>query len=69
MVDNGALRRAIDTAWSVYRARHREVDAGDNRRCLLERYLHGRPEARAGDASELTSFGIAYLEGLPEEEC
>jgi hypothetical protein len=69
MVDDGQLRRAIDTAWSVYRARHREVDAADSRRCLLERHLHRRREARGGDADELTAFGVAYLEWLPEEEC
>jgi hypothetical protein len=69
MVDDGTLRRAIEPVWSVYRARPREVDAADSRRCLLERHLHGRGEARGGDASELTAFGIAYLEWLPEEEC
>jgi hypothetical protein len=69
MVDDGTLRRAIDTAWSVYCARHREVDAADSRRCWLERHLHGRREARGGDADDLTAFGIAYLEWLPEEEC
>jgi hypothetical protein len=69
MVDDDTLRGAIDTAWSVYRTRHREVDAADSRRCLLERHLHGRREARGDDAAELTAFGIAYLEWLPEDEC
>ena len=69
MVDDGTLRKAIDTAWSVYRKRHREVDAADSRRCLLERHLHGRREARGDDAAELRAFGIAYLEWLPEDEC
>ena len=69
MVDDGTLRRAIDTAYSVYRARHREVDAADSRLCLLERHLHGRQEACGDDADELTAFGVAYLEWFPEEEC
>ena len=69
MIDDGTLRKAIDTAWSVYRKRHREVDAADSRRCLLERHLHGRREARGDDVGELTAFGIAYLEWLPEDEC
>jgi hypothetical protein len=49
VVDDGTLR--IDTAWSVYRARHREVDAADSRRCLRERHLRGRPEARVMPAN------------------
>jgi hypothetical protein len=69
MVDNGPTRRAIDTAWFVYRAKHRGVDAADSRRCLLERHLRRRREAREGDAEELTAIGIAYLEHLPDDEC
>ena len=69
MVDDGPLRTAVNTAWSVYRARHREVDAADSRRCLLERHLQRRREARESDAEELTGFGIAYLELLPDDEC
>jgi hypothetical protein len=26
MVEDAALRRAVDTAWSLYRAKHRDVD-------------------------------------------
>jgi hypothetical protein len=69
MVDDGTLRTALDTAWSVYRARHREVDAADSRRCLLERHLQRRGEACESDAEDLAGFGIAYLELLPDEEC
>ena len=69
MGDDNPLRTAVDTAWSVYRARHRHVDAADNRRCLLERHLQGRREAREGDAEELARFGIAYLDRLPDDEC
>lgn len=69
MVDDDPLRTAVDIAWSVYRARHRHVDAADSRRCLLERHLHGRWEAGEGDAEELTGFGIAYLDRLPDDEC
>lgn len=71
MVDDGPLREAVDTAWCVYRARHRDVDAADGRRCLLERHLQGRREAREsdGDALELAAFGLAYLERLSDDEC
>jgi hypothetical protein len=69
MVDEGPLRKAVAIAWSVYRATHRDVDAADGRRCLLERHLHGKWEARESDAEELTCLGLAYLERLPEDEC
>lgn len=75
MVDEAAVRRAADTAWTVYRAMHPHVDAQDGRRCLLERHLQGkrhlqgRWEAREGDAEELASFGLAYLHRLPADEC
>ncbi|MBR0818170.1 hypothetical protein [Bradyrhizobium liaoningense] len=71
MVDDGPLRTAVDSAWSVYRARHRDVDAADRRRCLLERHLQGRRKASEsnGDAQELTGFGLAYLARLSDDEC
>lgn len=69
MADDDPLRTAVDTAWSVYRARHRHVDAADSRRCLLERHLQGRREARESDAEELARVGIAYLDRLPDDEC
>jgi hypothetical protein len=69
MVDDVPLRTAVHTVWSLYLAKHRDVDAADSRRCLLERHLQGRWEARVSDAEELTGFGLAYLERLPEDEC
>ncbi|MCA1432891.1 hypothetical protein I6F33_07855 [Bradyrhizobium sp. BRP20] len=71
MVDDSPLRTAVDTAWCVYLARHRSVDAADGRRCLLERHLQRRREAREsnGDAQELAAFGLAYLERLSDDEC
>jgi len=68
MVDDGPLRAAVESAWSVYRARHRDVDAADARRCLLERQLQRRWDAREGDTEELTGFGIGYLELLSNDE-
>ena len=68
MVDEAPLRKAIDTAWSVYLAKHHGVDSADSRRCQ-ERHLHGKWEACESDAEELTCFGLAYLERLPEHEC
>lgn len=48
IVDEVAVRRAPDTAWTVYRAAHPDVDAQDGRRCLFEHsfglaYLHRIP--------------------------
>jgi hypothetical protein len=69
MADELPLRKAVNTAWSVYRTTHRGVDVADSRRCLLERHLHRRWEASESDAEELTGLGLAYLERLPEDEC
>ncbi len=69
MVEDAAPRRAVDTAWSLYRAKHRNVDAADSRRCLLQRHLRGRWEARVCEIEELTGFGLAYLNSLPKGEC
>lgn len=69
MVDIMALRTAVENAWSIYCATHDGVDAADSRRCLLERHLEGRWEARKEDVDELASFGLAYLARLPQGEC
>ncbi|NLS71604.1 hypothetical protein E3H11_22320 [Bradyrhizobium brasilense] len=68
MADEVTVRRAAETAWTVYRAAHPDVDVHDSRRCLLERYLHRRREERESDAEDLASFGIAYLHQPPEDE-
>jgi hypothetical protein len=69
VVDDDPLRTAVHTVWSLYLAKHRDVDASDPRRCLLEHHLQERWEARVSDAEELTGFGLAYLERFPEDEC
>jgi hypothetical protein len=68
MVDEAPLRRAVDTAWSLYRAKQRDVDAADSRRCLLQRHLRGRWKARVSEVEELTGLGLAYLNSLPKDE-
>jgi hypothetical protein len=65
MLDEVPLGNAVDTAWSDYRATHRDIDAADVRRCLLERHLPKKWEAQARDAEKLTFFGFAYLEHSP----
>ncbi len=62
------VRTAVHTAWTVYSATHRDVDARDGRRCLLERHLQGRSAARQSDAEELTCLGLDYLERIPKDE-
>jgi len=69
MVNTVALRTAIETAWSLFLATHDGVDDADSRRCLLERHLQERCEAREEEVEELASFGLAYLARLPEDEC
>jgi hypothetical protein len=67
MVDE-VLRKAVDTAWTVYLATHRDVDVADGRPCLLERHLRGKLEASQSETEELTCFGLAYLDRLPRDE-
>jgi hypothetical protein len=67
MVDE--VKNAAETAWTVYRAWHPDVDARDTRRCLMERHLQSRLEARESDTEELPSSGIAYLQRLPRDGC
>ena len=43
-------------------------DAADARRWLLECHLQRRWEARDGDAEELMSVGVSYLERLSNDE-
>jgi hypothetical protein len=62
------LRKAVDTAWTVYVATHRDVDVADGRRCLLERYLQGTLEASQCETEELTCSGLAYLDRFPKDE-
>ena len=62
------VRTAANAAWTVYLATHRDVDARDGRRCLLERHLQGRSEARHSNAEELTCSGLTYLERFPKDE-
>ncbi|QQO23175.1 hypothetical protein JJB98_26175 [Bradyrhizobium diazoefficiens] len=69
MVDDAILKNATETAWTVFRARHPDVDAFDSRRSLLERRLQRRREERESDSEELTGFGIAYLHRLSRDEC
>jgi hypothetical protein len=69
MVDDVPPRTAANTVWSLYLAKHHDVDAADSRRCLLERHLQRKWEAHVSDAEELTGIGLAYVEQLPEDEC
>ncbi len=63
MVDE-ILRKAVDTAWTVYVATHRDVDIADSRRCLLSAICKGRwrpanarlKNSRVLDSPTLTGF-------------
>ena len=69
MADALALQTTVEAAWSIFYATHDAVDAADSRRCLRERHLQRRCEAREGKVEELASFGLAYLARLAGDEC
>lgn len=68
MAEEQTLKRAVETAWTLYLHRHDDVDPADGRRCLLERHLQRSGETREIDADELTYTGINYLERLPPDD-
>ncbi len=68
MVDQNSLRKAVDTAWSIYVTTHPDVHITDGRQCLLERHLQGRWEASQGETEELTCSGLAYLDRFAKDE-
>jgi hypothetical protein len=62
MADEVPLGNAVATAWTVYLATHRDVDAADGRRCLLERHLQRKWESSQSNAEALVCSGLAYLD-------
>ena len=56
-----SVKVAVERAWSVHLAAHKDVDAADHRRSLLERYLCEKWRAGERDAEELTFHGLSYL--------
>jgi hypothetical protein len=68
MVNDFPLRKAVDTAWIVFLATHRDVDVAGGRRCLLERHLQRSLEAGQSETEVLACSGLAYLERLPKDE-
>ena len=69
MSDDSLLKSAVDRAWAVHLATHDDVDAADERRCSLERYLSGKWRSGESDPDELTCHGLAYLDRLGSEDC
>jgi hypothetical protein len=67
MDDEFPLRIAVDRAWTAHLATHNYVDAADQRRCSLERYLSGKWKAGESDPEELTCDGFSYLDRLGSE--
>ena len=61
MNDESPLKIAIDRAWTVHLATHKDVDPSDPRRCSLERHLTGKWQAGESDPEELTCQGLFYL--------
>lgn len=57
MADQSTLRVAVDRAWTVHLATHKDVDAGDQHRCSLERYLSWKWQAGESDPDKLTCHG------------
>jgi hypothetical protein len=67
MDDKFPLKVAVDQAWTVHLATHKDIDATDPRRCSLERHLSERWEAGESDTEELTCYGLSYLARLRSE--
>jgi hypothetical protein len=67
MEDEFPLKTAIDRAWNVHLATNNDVDAADQRRCSLERYLIGKWQGGENDPEELTCHGLAFLNRLASE--
>jgi hypothetical protein len=61
MVDDAPLRTVVARTWAVYLATHRDVDAADGHRCLLERHLQRKWKNSRSDAEGLVCSGLAYL--------
>ena len=68
MADEVPLRKAVATTWTVYLATHRDVDAADGRRCLLERHLERKWENCRSDPEALVCSGLAYLNRGAKDE-
>jgi hypothetical protein len=64
----GALARAVNTAWSVYIVNNSGIHAADARRCTIERYLASRLQAGETEPEELAVDGLAYLRKLDHLE-
>jgi hypothetical protein len=67
MVDDFPLRTAVDGAWTVHLAMCKHVDAADQSRCSLERYLVEKWHGGESDSEELTCLGLSYLVRLSAE--
>jgi hypothetical protein len=66
MVEDAPLRTVVARTWAVYVATHRDVDAADSRRCLLERHLQRK--WKNSDAEGLVCSGLAYLRRTTKDE-
>jgi hypothetical protein len=61
MADEAPLSTVVARTWAVYLATHRDVDAADSRRCLLERHLRRKWENSRSESEGLVCSGLAYL--------
>ena len=66
-MDDVPVKLAVDRAWTVHLATHRNVDAADQLRCSLERYLSQKWQAGESDSEELTCHGLTYLARVGSE--
>lgn len=56
--------RAAQQAWSIYLQKNGSVHPDDERRSVLQWYLHKRWKAGETDLVELTCSGLSYLSRL-----
>jgi hypothetical protein len=68
MADEASLTTVVARTWADYLATHRDVDAADSRRCLLERHLQRKWENSPSDVEGLVCSGLAYLRRTAQDE-
>jgi hypothetical protein len=68
MADQDTAGIASARAWSVYLMINKDVDANDERRATLERFIRKRCQEGENDPQGLTVEGLAYLKRVDELE-
>jgi|1186.fasta_scaffold1186439_1 hypothetical protein len=66
MAGQDVAELAFEQAWRVYRLINPSVDADDEKRALLHRFIRNRCAAGASDLELMVMEGLKYLKLLDE---